>query len=715
MRATARTRAGEKQMAFRIGVDVGGTFTDFLLVDDHGASRVFKTPTTPADPSIGVLNGLERMAEQQGLSLDAFAAEIELIVHGTTVTTNAVLTGNGVTTGLLTTEGFRDILEMRRGYREKLYDNKLTPPKPLVPRDRRLGVRERINIDGEVVTPLDEDSLARAIDVLKGQGIEALAICFMHSYANPAHEQAAGAAAARAMPETFITISSDLLPKARMYERVSTAVLNSYVGPVLKRYLESLATALSDIGFAGVLLIMQSNGGVATPEAAAEAPVMTLLSGPAGGPVAGIAYAGAQGYESCITVDMGGTSFDASLVENATPLLRSEGWINRQQLALPMLDIHTIGAGGGSIGWIDDGGLLRMGPQSAGADPGPACYGRGGERPTCTDANLVLGYLNADYFLGGEMRLDRDAAVAAIEAHVATPMKLDLEAAAAGMFSVMNVNMAAGLREISVARGLDPREYPLVVAGGAGPIHGAMIATELEIPLILIPRESSIFCASGMLRSDLKHSYVRTYHALGADADVARIKTYLAEMRDEGARVLASEGVGDQTRIRIEYAVDMRYLGQHNEITVGFDLGDFEARGIDALRQNFHAEHERLYGYALDDMGTEVELVNLRVTAIGVTEKPPLPEVERGPADASDHLKGARPVYLPSEGTFADVPVYDGDAMVFGNCGQGPAIIEQVTTTIFVPPGFAFAVDRVGTFSLYRADQEDTYLERILS
>jgi N-methylhydantoinase A len=699
---------------FRIGVDVGGTFTDFLLLNDQGQASVFKTPSTPADPSIGVLNGFAQMAAKVGLSLEDFAAQVDLIVHGTTVTTNAVLTGGGVKTGLITTQGFRDILEMRRGYREKVYDNRLTPPAPLVPRNLRLGVAERITIDGEVATPLDEASLLDAIDRLKQENLEALAVCFMHSYANPAHEQAAKEIIEREMPDVFLTVSSELLPQARLYERVSTAALNCYVGPVLRKYLRFLAEALDKIGFAGVLLIMQSNGGVATPQSTARTPVMTLLSGPAGGPVAGISFSAVQGYDQCITVDMGGTSFDAALIQNGEPLLRSEGWINRQRLALPMLDIHTIGSGGGSIGWIDDGGLLRMGPQSAGADPGPACYGKGGTRPTCTDANLVLGYLNPDYFLGGDMALDVEAARRAIESHIAAPMGLSVEDAAAGMFHLMNINMAAGLREISVSRGVDPREYPLIVAGGAGPVHGAMIALEIEIPLVLVPRDSSIFCASGMLRSDLKHSYVRTYYALASRADPAAMLDYLSEMEAEGRRVLKGERVDDERRLRMEYAVDMRYLGQHNEITVDFERADFEKHGIGFLCERFHEEHDRLYGYSLKGTDTEMEFVNLRLTAFGITQKPEVQKMDLGGADASKSLKGSRPVYIPGEKAFRDIPVYDGETLTYGNRASGPAIIEQITTTTFVPPEYDFIVDAAGTYSLYLRQTGEDYLKRVL-
>jgi N-methylhydantoinase A len=379
-----------------------------------------------------------------------------------------------------------------------------------------------------------------------------------------------------------------------------------------------------------------------------------------------------------------------------------------------MLDIHTIGAGGGSIGWIDDGGRLRMGPQSAGAAPGPACYGRGGALPTCSDANLVLGYLNADFFLGGKMKLDKDAARQAIETHVARPLKLSVEEAAAGMFHVVNVNMAAGIREITVRRGIDPREFPLVVAGGAGPVHGALIAEEMEIPVILVPRESSIFCASGMLRSDLKHSYVRTYHTLASKADHALMLQMYNDLETDGRRVLRAEGVHSHDHVRIECGADMRYLGQHNEIAVAVDIVKFEAEGLDYLSDVLHDAHDRLFGYSLKGTPTEVEIVNLRVTAVGITEKPAMARMTPDDADSSRHRKGIRSVYLPRARAFGDVPVYDGEAMAFGNQLSGPAIVEQITTSTFVPPEYNVVVDSVGTFSLYRKEIEHTYLRRVL-
>jgi N-methylhydantoinase A len=498
-------------MKFKIGIDVGGTFTDFLLVLDDGSSKIYKVLSTPQDPSIATLTGLGEMASDQNLSLEEFLGHVAVIVHGTTVTTNAVLTYTGSKTALLTTKGLRDTLEMRRGIRERQYDNRYPNVEPLVERYLRIPVEERIDYGGEVLTPLKRVDVENAVDFMVQEGVEAIGVCFMNAFANNQHEEEVGGIIQQKIPQAYLTISNRLLPCIRFYDRVSTTVLNSYVGPTLKRYLTALISKLQQAKYEGILLIMQSNGGVISPEVAIERAAVTLLSGPAGGPVAGVAYAAAQEYDDCITVDMGGTSFDASMVKDKTPTVTTSGEINRLKLGLPMLNVVTIGAGGGSIGWIDEGGLLKMGPQSAGAKPGPACYDLGGELPTCTDADLVLGYLDKDFFAGGRIPLNPNKSRDAIERHIAGPLKLDLAEAAAGMYNVINVNMAAAVREVSVKQGYDPRDFPLVIAGGAGPNHACMIALELEIPVMIIPKESSIFCAAGMLRSDLKHDFVGTY------------------------------------------------------------------------------------------------------------------------------------------------------------------------------------------------------------
>jgi N-methylhydantoinase A len=431
--------------------------------------------------------------------------------------------------------------------REEQYNNRYVNVAPLVPRYLRSGVGGRLDRDGRELAPLAQEEIRQAIALFKSERVEAVSICFMNAFANPAHERAAAAIVRREMPEAYLTVSTDLLPAVRFYDRVSTTALNSYVGPKLDRYLTQLVERLAGIGFGGVLLIMQSNGGVMTPDVARSQAALTLLSGPAGGPAAGLYHARAHRRNQCITVDMGGTSFEASLAVDG-PALVNEGEIARHRIALPMLGIHTIGAGGGSIGWIDEGGLLRMGPQSAGAAPGPACYGYGGELPTTTDANVVLGYLDPDYFAGGRMRLDAAAARTAIERHIARPLGMTVEQAAAGMYRVACNNMAQGVREISIKRGFDPREFPLIVAGGAGPIHACEIARELDIPLQIVPRESSVLCALGMLLSDLKHDFVRTFVARLADVDWVRLEALIDGMVALGERQLADERIAAALR-----------------------------------------------------------------------------------------------------------------------------------------------------------------------
>ncbi len=530
-------------MALQVGIDVGGTFTDFFLWSEDGRVETYKTLSTPSDPSIAVLDGLRAMAAGRDQDLGTFIAGIRTIVHGTTVTTNAILTRQGARTGLITTEGVRDALEMRRGIREEQYDNRYRNVVPLVPRYLRRAVPGRLDRRGREVTPLDRDAVRKAARLLSREDVDAVAICFMNSFADPAHEDAAAEIVREELPEAFLSVSSQVLPAVRFYDRVSTTTINAYVGPVLERYLGSLTNRLAEAGFSGVLLIMQSNGGVARPEVTRELPASTLLSGPAAGPRAAMACARPHGYESCILIDMGGTSFEASLVRGGVAELKTEGEIDRLRLGLPMLGISTIGAGGGSIGWIDEGGLLRMGPESAGAVPGPACYGRGGERPACTDAILLLGYLDPQRFADGRLPLDRVLAELAIERFVARPLGLDVEQAAQGMYRVINANMAHGVREITIKRGIDPREFPLVVAGGAGPLHACMIARELGIRTLVVPAAASILCASGMLLSDLQHDHVQSYITSFPDLDPARLQAIVGDLAGCGRDELLREGV----------------------------------------------------------------------------------------------------------------------------------------------------------------------------
>jgi N-methylhydantoinase A len=697
---------------YRIGIDVGGTFTDFLLASEDGSSEISKVLSTPENPSVGLMNGLMEIATAKDTSLQEFIRRVTTIVHGTTVTTNAVLTRKGAKTALLTTKGLRDALEMRRGIREEQYNNHYTNVEPLVPRYLRYPIEERLDYKGDVLAEIKESDVKDAVRLFEKEDVEAVAICFMNSFANGSHETVAAKVIKEKMPVAYLTVSSEFLPSIRFYDRISTTVLNSYVGPILRSYLTSLIHKLKDIGFDGVLLIMQSNGGVVSPESAIESAAVTLLSGPAAGPMAGIEYTSIQDYDDCITIDMGGTSFDAALIKDKTPLVTTEGEINRLRIALPMLGIYTIGAGGGSIGWVDEGGLLRMGPQSAGSNPGPACYDLGGELPTCTDADLVLGYLDKDFFAGGRMLLNYDRAVKAIKDKIADPLGMDVTQAAAGMYRVINVNMASGVREVSVKRGHDPREFPLVVAGGAGPVHACIIAQELEIPVMIIPKESSIFCAAGMLMSDLKHDFVRTYSTPIHGMDIEKFQALFHDMEKEATALLKSEHIPENA-IQHIYSLDMRYIKQYHEVNVEIRKENLEKGDLVSIVRSFHPEHNRLFGYSLEEEKTPIELINLRLLSVGRTVKPRFKQEKYDKKDPEKALKMMRKVYLPLLEQYVDIPVYDGHKLRYGNKVAGPALIEQVNTTTFVTPEYNVLCDRYGSYTMYLKTRENEVTKKL--
>ena len=695
-------------MTFRIGVDVGGTFTDFLVAGNDGQARLYKTSTTPENPAVGFFRGLGKAAHDHGLSLEKFLPRVETIVHGTTITTNAVITGNGAVTGFLTTDGFRDVLNMRRGLKERYFE-KYAPPPPLVPRHLIQTARERVTVEGIATTELSEADVRAAADYFKEQDVDAVAVSYLWSFRNPAHEQKTRDILSAELPGVYLSLSSEVLPQIRVYERHSTTVLNAYVGPVLTRYLERLEHELSDAGFAGTLLIMQSNGGVMAPRVAQRFASNTLLSGPAGAPQAGIYFGAGHQFRDLITVDMGGTSFDVALIKDGVASVTQDGLIAEHRLASPILDIHTVGAGGGSIANVDTGGLLAVGPASAGAKPGAACYGRGGTAATVTDADLLLGFLDADSFEGGEIEVDVNAAVEAINTHVAKPLDLDPVAAANGIYEVVNANMAAALNVVSVQRGYDPREFVLVVAGGAGPIHAAPIARELQIPLILIPRGSSVFCAAGMLISDLKHDYVRTYAQDAESADLEVIQKLFDEMATRGRRTLGEEGITEE-KISIGYSADLRYVGQFNEVAVAAGAYWDPSSGLEKLVAQFHMRHDALYGYAM--AGTPVEVINLRVAARGETEKPRLTRAATQRELAPLAPVSRRQAYF--DGSFVDTPIYDGLAMHAGHHIVGPAIVAQPTTTIVVPPDFELGCDKFENYLLYpRGEDVDALCTRL--
>jgi N-methylhydantoinase A len=663
----------EAALTFRIGIDVGGTFTDLVAVDDAGTVTFAKAASTPRDPSLGVLDGLGRLARALGLPRDALLARTERIVHGTTVATNALLERKGARVGLLTTEGHRDVLEMREGLKDDRYNLRMPPPEPLVPRARRLGVTERMRADGRVETALDRRSLARAIEALRIADVGAVAVCFLHAYRDARHERLTRQALARALPGAYVSLSSEVLPQIKEYERVCTTVVNAYVGPILSDYLARLGRRLAEAGYRAPVLVMQSHGGVAPIAEAARLAAGAVLSGPAGGVAASRYCAALAGVGDLITFDMGGTSTDISLVAGGEAALAVDRAVGEYRVALPSLDIVSLGAGGGSIGWVDAGGILQVGPQSAGADPGPACYGRGGTSATVTDANLVLGYLDPERFLGGEAPLDASAAERALDA-LARPLGLDRVRAAWGVHEVVNTRMAEGVRLVSVRRGVDPRRFALLAFGGAAGLHATDVARRLEMRRVVLPRAASVLSAWGMLATDLRYELVESHVGDLRAVRPATLRRLFARMEKQARRRLGTF----HGEVRIQRAMDMRYGEQVFEITVPLDGVDLDsADPLKEIVERFHQRHEALYTYSMRDQ--EVVLVNARVAAIGT-----LPELPREPALASRPPSAARSrrrIYL---GAWQDVPAYDLDALAPGQVVAGPAVLEAATTTVLL-------------------------------
>ena len=664
-------------MSLKIGIDVGGTFTDLVAVDDRGHSTLAKVASTPDDPSVGVMAGLDRLAEMLERSRAELLAGTERIVHGTTVATNALLEHKGATVGLLTTEGHRDVIEMREGLKDDRYNLRMPPPEQLVPRALRLGVTERMRADGTIETPLDRVSLATSIEALKRAGVEAVAVCYLHGYRDPQHERETAEALAGAMPDAYVSLSSDVFPQIKEFDRVSTTVVNAYVGPALSRYLRRLEQRLVAAGYKGPILIIQSHGGVAPIAESARLAAGAVLSGPAGG-VAGSRYATRLlDSDNLIPFDMGGTSTDICLIVDGEPALVSGRGIGGHRLALNSLDIVSLGAGGGSIGRVDAGGILHVGPQSAGAVPGPACYGRGGSAPTVTDANLVLGYLDPAHFLGGSTELDVSAAEAALD-RLAASLKVDRIAAAEGVHRVVNTNMAEGIRLVSVRRGVDPRRFALLSFGGAAGLHVTDVARQLDLTRVVVPRVAAVLSAWGMLATDLRFEVSRTHIGDTARLDGAGIKRLFAEMEQEGLARLRASFDG---QVRVQRSVEMRYGEQIYEITVPLDGIDWDVDDpLPAIVERFHGRHEELYTYALRDQGAV--LVNARAAVIGVL--PGVPQEPVRPAQADAPPRGERRVWLRG---WVSVPVFELDALAVGQAIDGPAIVESAMTTVLLRQG----------------------------
>ncbi|HVV57338.1 MAG TPA: hydantoinase/oxoprolinase family protein [Gaiellaceae bacterium] len=668
-------------MTYRVAMDIGGTFTDLVVVEDEQRTYPGKVLSTPGNPADGVIHGLESFVPD--------LTAIDFIVHGTTVGLNAFLERKGTRVLLLMTEGLRDAYSIARHDRKELYTLRYRKPQRLVPRRDVLEVRERLRWDGSVEIPLDESSLDPVIQRIQAEGIAAVAVCLVHSYVNPEHELRVRDALVRACPDLSVTLSHEIAREWREYERSSSAVLNAYIAPPVERYLDALQKELDERDVSPTLYVMQSNGGVTTARTARDQPIQTLLSGPVGGTIGGAALARATGRPNLLCVDMGGTSFDLSLIVGGSPSVSTEAELEGLPVLLSLVDIHTIGAGGGSLAWLEAGGL-RVGPQSAGADPGPACYGRGGTEPTVTDANLFLGRLDPHHFLGGRMSLDTDASARALRS-VGAQLGLDDTSFAEGILQIVNAKMADAMRTITVRQGIDPREYSLVAFGGAGPMHAVWLAEELDIAEVVVPWSPGTFSAWGMLQTDMRHDVVRSFFSPLAATTADAVASVYGELEEEAARLLAAEGVEEAARYAVRSA-DMRYVGQEYTVavTVGgrVDLAEIEA--------SFHEAHAVRYGHAAP--GEQVELVNLRLAAMGRLGGRPAPF--RSPDGSADLVLGRRPVVFGGEQH--DTAVLARELLPAGWSHRGPIIVEELSATTVVPPGYAAKVDDHGNLLIGR-------------
>ncbi|MDR7401270.1 MAG: hydantoinase/oxoprolinase family protein [Armatimonadota bacterium] len=697
----------------RVGVDVGGTFTDLVaFAEETGETALIKVPSTPSDPAHGVVEAVRRFLRDHGRRWEIRGASVSLI-HASTIGTNLLLGQKGLripTGALVTTEGFRDVLEIGRQRRPDLYDLFFQRPRPLVERRHRYTVRERMDAQGTIVVPLDEEGIRHIAEGMREEGIETVAVCFLHSYANPTHETAARRLLSALLPDVPIVISSDVNPEYREYERTSTTVVNALLIPVVSSYLRELEGRIRAEGMACPVYVMQSNGGLATVESACRLPAATIESGPAAGVVASATLGKMLGIPSILSFDMGGTTAKAGAIVGGVPQVVTEyevgGRIHSGRIVkgsgypvrFPFIDLAEVSAGGGTIAWLDPAGGLRCGPLSAGARPGPACYGLGGEDPTVTDVNLLLGRINPRGLVGGEMPVSPALAEEALRKKIADPLGLDLVRAASGILQIVNTQMVRALRLVSLERGYDPRSMVLMAFGGAGPMHAAFLAEELGIPEVIVPPAPGLFSALGLVTSDFKHDYVRSIMRLAAAVDLEALEQAFRDLEREAVRQLRHEGV-PEAQILLQRQLDLRYLGQSYEITVNAPR-PVERTSLNSVVEAFHRRHAEIYGYAAER--EPVEVVNARLTATGIVEKPALARPGgRGSQAPGDARVGERPVYFEGSG-WHSAPVYWRPHLSPHESVKGPAIVEQYDATTVIPPGYTATVDEASNLHLRR-------------
>ncbi len=680
----------------RVSVDVGGTFTDVIVLDeDSGDIQLDKVATTPANPAEGVLQGFDKVGAQTG--------EIEYFVHGTTLGINAMLTRSGAKVAFVTTRGFRDIYVLGRTDREPMYDFKYKKPKSLVPRSLCFEVDERLNYKGQVLTPFDADQAREVARRIVAQGAESVAVCFLHSYANPDHELAFERVFNEVAPEISVTLSHRLSRVYREYERSSTTVIDAYIKPITRTYLTRLNSELVDGGFRGNFLMTRSGGGAMTLDTAREEPAHLVLSGPAGGVIGGAYLGKLIDLPNMITVDMGGTSLDASLIAEGEPTVENEQVFQTLPISIPTIDIHTIGAGGGSIAWVDEGGHLQVGPQSAGADPGPACYSKGGQQATFTDAALQIGFLDPNNFLGGEIDIDPALAEASID-NLAQQLGMGTQDVAAGIVSILEAKMAGAVRVISVERGYHPRDFALCAFGGGGAFVAANIARELGVPLAIIPPGPGNFSALGMLMVDVVHDYARTHITGLVDMDPAQANQVYTELASQGQAALASDGFSADQQQFLPSA-EMRYRGQEHTVNIPLPGVTLSTDDIPLITERFHAAHLQQYGHSM--MQDPIEIVTLRLRAVGLLPRPDLARAESGSGDLAAASRGSRLVFDRASSAQIEYQVYDRMKMGAGDSLSGPAIVEEPSSTTMVHAGDTLTVGEYGELQIRIAQRGD--------
>lgn len=693
---------------FRVGCDIGGTFTDGVIMrEDTGEFWIAKTPSTPLDPSKGFARCLALLVEEG----NARPQEVVHTFHGTTVATNAIIERQTAQTGLITNDGFTDVLEIGRQQRAKLYDLQQEKNPPLVPGRWRMGVKGRMSARGEEIVALDRDAIRAAGRRLREQGVESIAVCFLNSYRNANHEEEAAAILREEFPDLYISTSAEISPLFREFGRVSTTVVNAAVVPVVDRYLAGIERDLHRGRFPAPLHIMQSNGGLIRSENAKKHPVHIIESGPAAGVIAAAFLGKLAGFDNVLAFDMGGTTAKVGLVKNGEPQVMPDYEVGATArtgqyetgagypVTLPVIDLVEVGAGGGSIAWLDAGGALKVGPRSAGADPGPACFNLGGTKPTVTDAHLALGRLNPDHFLGSKMKLVPENAVGAITNEITNHVSLSLHKVALGILEIANANMLRALRLVSAVRGYDPREYVLVAFGGAGPLHAAKLAEELDIPAVVVPRSPGVTCALGLLVTDVRHDYMQTCIVPTVGDDLNEIRNLVSRLKVKAQDDLAADGfLADRSVLGI--SADLRYRGQAYELTVSAPSQDIDASWAAELTRRFHEFHHTTYGHSSPDL--PVEIVSVRIAASGLVPKPRLQEIEPAATPADDAITGHRPVWFDSTSPHDKCAIYDRYALKAGHRFNGPAIVEEMDSTVVVYPGWRAEVDLFGNLIMRR-------------